>query len=106
MALSSLPRHCRSGTQAVILERRTYRPDHTGRTHLWSHSMGPYIKLFASVQEAKLLAEWPLIEYKAYRPHSALIRTEAAKGVTPSHAPLNHFKKKLLARIKLNHVNA
>ena len=68
--------------------------------------MGPYIKLFASVQEAKLLAEWPLIEYKAYRPHSALIRTEAAKGVTPSHAPLNHFKKKLLARIKLNHVNA
>ena len=58
--------------------------------------MGPYIKLFASVQEAKLLAEWPLIEYKAYRPHSALIRTEAAKGVTPSHAPLNHFKKNFL----------
>ena len=105
MALSSLPTHAgvvqRSGSGTAY-----NRPDHPGRTHLWSHSMGPYIKLFASVQEAKLLAEWPLIEYKAYRPHSALIRTEAAKGVTPSHAPLNHFKKKLLARIKFNHVNA
>jgi len=59
--------------------------------------MGPYIELLASVQEAKLLAERHRIEYKDYRPHSALIRPEAAKGVTPSQAPLNHFKK-LLAR--------
>lgn len=87
MALSSLPTHCRSGAQAVV----------RGRVPVGGAGQRPYIYLFASAQEAKLLAERHRIEYKAYRPHSALIKTEAAKGVTPSHAPLNHFKKKLLA---------
>jgi putative transposase len=44
------------------------------------------IELFASLQEAKLLAKQHRIEYNVYRPHFALIRTGAAKGITsPNH---------------------
>ena len=52
-------------------------PESHWENQLWSHSMGPYMKLFASAQEEKLLAEQQLIEYNLYKTHSAL------QGCTP-----------------------
>jgi len=41
-----------------------------GRVSVGRAGLRPYIELFASVQEAKLLAEQHRIEYKVYRPRS------------------------------------
>ena len=120
MALSSLPTHCRSDAQAVVREWRTSRQPAPlreaiyevfqwpikGRVPVGGAGRRPYIELLASAQEAKRLAERHRIEYKAYRPHSALIRTGAAKGGTSTHAPAKPFQEKLLACIRFNHANA
>ncbi len=85
MALSSLPTLSRSGAHAVVPDRRIARQAHPGNFLMWCYAMAdsemstcrrsrpePFIDLFASVSEAKLLAEQRRIEYSAYRPHSAL----------------------------------
>lgn len=83
--LSSSSMHCSNGALRATTARPTSSQDCPRRIHSWSRviaasgesSVGeagrrPYIKLFNSVKEARLLAEHHRIDYNTNRPHSAL----------------------------------